>query len=1005
MKQSTQPAEQNVLPAEQNSRSGKTRLIGKTLLASALLAVLLVLAGFIILQMEKARLLEKEQEQGRIKLNAVAEVIRSVETMRESSRESFEKRLQQNLLFKTSTLADEMENEGVPSRTLFEDGAVAEIQGDQVVWPEGTPKGICESFTAEEIRKGGRFEREFPVSAADPDAGTRRLIFMIGRISGDYYYADWTEESEILNDQYAYLRDEIFLNMAEKFFGGGLLLVSTEDSSLPLLSESTAFPGAAGAAELGFTPEIIAEQRQIVQVNGENCLCSYTVLDNGTATLVYTKPAKSVMIRGVTRVGMAMLPVLVILATLVAYILSVIRYVREKQLSRTLQKRYHPTKFRRIILMAGLTGAIAVVVVSALFQTLDSLHEESIVSAKSLNQLFEYLQDNIMERKAYNREQDADWSIYLGQQIAEQLVKHPGSGTREKLQEYCDILDIDYIMLFDSEGKETASNSDYAGFTMDAGLGEDSSDFRRLLKGVPSVVHDVSTDSVTGLTRQMVGVSMPLESDSRQKQHGALIMALIPRNLLNEKMEDSLQLRFLEKGDRLYLFTDKKTGEILYGSDSDLVGKKVTEIGMPETSLREGYTDFANVNGVDSYVTRVSQKSVAFYYIVSGAALFGDKMLEILSTLAAYLVIFAVVAAVCLRGYHSGAFQQYVRANAQKGAAGYDPEIEEVQEEGKSRVYDDLMISSARKQGNQWSDWTPEKRSGLILKIDLLILVVLPTLLIATDKSFGGNSLLNFILYGDWMRGLNIFSVCGILIVTTVCLLVTLIVNGLLSLVVGFSGRGGETICRLLYSLCRYVAVLTVLYYVFEYLGLSMSTYVASLGMISLALSLGSREMVSDILAGILILFEHQFQVGDYVELDGSRGKVLEMGVRSTKLLTAANDVKYISNSSIRSVVNKSKNFSAISIELVIVTGEPLEVIEEKFKAVLPEIARKTRKIKGELTLAGIGKVMGGGGPERAKNVSIRFRCECREGDFDAVRDFVNRELYLFCERENIEIR
>ena len=64
-------------------------------------------------------------------------------------------------------------------------------------------------------------------------------------------------------------------------------------------------------------------------------------------------------------------------------------------------------------------------------------------------------------------------------------------------------------MLFDSEGRETACNADYAGFTMDSGLGENSRDFRRLLLGVPSVVHDVSTDSVTGLTRQFIGVSLP----------------------------------------------------------------------------------------------------------------------------------------------------------------------------------------------------------------------------------------------------------------------------------------------------------------------------------------------------------------------------------------------------------------------------------------------------------------------------------------------------------------
>ena len=118
----------------------------------------------------------------------------------------------------------------------------------------------------------------------------------------------------------------------------------------------------------------------------------------------------------------------------------------------------------------------------------------------------------MMERKAYDREQDADWNVYQGERIAAQIAEHPEAGSPEKLQEYCDILGIDFIMLFDADGKEISSNSNYSGFTMDAGLGEDSSDFRRLLKGVRSVVHNVSTDPMTGLTRQMVGVTMPFSA-------------------------------------------------------------------------------------------------------------------------------------------------------------------------------------------------------------------------------------------------------------------------------------------------------------------------------------------------------------------------------------------------------------------------------------------------------------------------------------------------------------
>ena len=212
-------------------------------------------------------------------------------------------------------------------------------------------------------------------------------------------------------------------------------------------------------------------------------------------------------------------------------------------------------------------------------------------------------------------------------------------------------------------------------------------------------------------------------------------------------------------------------------------------------------------------------------------------------------------------------------------------------------------------------------------------------------------------------------------------------------------------LCRLLYSLCRYVVIIAAVYYVFEYLGINLATYFAGVGVLSLAISMGSRDMVADIMSGIMILFEHQFQVGDYVELDNTRGKVLEMGIRSTKPLTGNNDIMYISNSYIRTVINKSKNASPCVTDLIIVSEDPIEAVENRFKKALKEIGMKNKKIVGDLSLVGITRVTGGGANNQGKTISMRIRCECKERDYDDVRDFINRELYLYCERENIEIK
>ena len=229
--------------------------------------------------------------------------------------------------------------------------------------------------------------------------------------------------------------------------------------------------------------------------------------------------------------------------------------------------------------------------------------------------------------------------------------------------------------------------------------------------------------------------------------------------------------------------------------------------------------------------------------------------------------------------------------------------------------------------------------------------------------------------------------------------------NGILSMIAGFTGRAGETTCRLLYSLLNYLVILSILYYVFEYIGLSMSSYIASISAASLALSIGAQGMVADILAGVLILFEHQFQVGDIIEIEGYRGRVLEIGVRSTRLLGSGNDVRFINNSDIRSIVNKSIRNSTSRAEISLVTNKSLEEVETILNRELPLIGQKSDLILSGPVLNGIVKVSGTNKPGAEKSIVVRIIYKCAEQDRDRVRDFVAKEFYLLCEREEIGLR
>ena len=797
-------------------------------------------------------------------------------------------------------------------------------------------------------------------------------------------------------ERYSYLKSDAFLEMAEQSFDGVLLLSTIADEQMSFTWKSKSISDKDLTYDPGLIHELITAKPQTLKASGSSWFCTYSQLENSDSVLIWLMPVRSLVIRSFLHVSLTVLSELIILVTLITYFFSVLKYSSTHKLTKQQTAQYHPKSLRRTILMLGLTGALTVFIFTAVFQTLDAIHEESITGANRISLLFEYVGKTVTERLADEKQLEEKRFVDHGEQIASLIAQDPQAVSREQLQEYCDLFGIDYIMLFDPDGKETVSSTDYIGFTMDAGLGENSADFRRLLLGIPSIVHESSFDPLTELERQFIGVRVPFHKEDDSDGYGALIMAIRPKMKAIDEIDILNQFHFLDNEKRMYLYTEQETGEILFAGDSALIGKTVMECGLPEKSLLDGYTDFAVFKGVNSYVTMVKQAAADFFYIIRSTILFSSTLPMAFSSLIGYLLTSLILGFFCMKGYNADAFENMISDKNGKSRDTF--------EKAELTDFSDYSVLPVNKDRSdiRWVDKTPDSQVGTILKIDVLLLIILPIL--TYMRTYGDSSLFRFIMNGNWMRGFNLFAFCAIVMVSIIGALVLIVSSGLLSLVAGFTGKSGETACRMVYSLIYYLVFAVILYYIFEYVGLSMSTYIASLGTASLALSIGAKDMIADILAGVLIVFERQFMVGDIVEIDGVRGKVLEVGVRSTRLLDDSNDIRFISNSNIRSIVNKSIRATDSSLEFTLVTKQTLEQVEELLTRELPLIGQKSDLIISGPDFGGIVKVSGSGKFRDGKNITVCIGYTCQERDSHAVKKFVAREFFLLCEREEIEL-
>ena len=94
------------------------------------------------------------------------------------------------------------------------------------------------------------------------------------------------------------------------------------------------------------------------------------------------------------------------------------------------------------------------------------------------------------------------------------------------------------------------------------------------------------------------------------------------------------------------------------------------------------------------------------------------------------------------------------------------------------------------------------------------------------------------------------------------------------------------------------------------YLGVPMTSMVALLSVLGLALSLAIQGILANLAGGIMILTAHPFSAGDFVEAAGVSGTVQEVGLVYTKLYTTDNKVVYVPNGEIsgKTITNYNGN-------------------------------------------------------------------------------------------------
>ena len=118
--------------------------------------------------------------------------------------------------------------------------------------------------------------------------------------------------------------------------------------------------------------------------------------------------------------------------------------------------------------------------------------------------------------------------------------------------------------------------------------------------------------------------------------------------------------------------------------------------------------------------------------------------------------------------------------------------------------------------------------------------------------------------------------------------------------------RKTKTINGLVDNLIKYFIVVVDIVMILDIFGIDTKTLIASLGVVGLVAGLAVQDTLKDFVAGMSIILENQYRVGDTITIKGFRGEVISLGIKSTRLRSITGEIMIVPNHLIEEVINHS---------------------------------------------------------------------------------------------------
>lgn len=205
--------------------------------------------------------------------------------------------------------------------------------------------------------------------------------------------------------------------------------------------------------------------------------------------------------------------------------------------------------------------------------------------------------------------------------------------------------------------------------------------------------------------------------------------------------------------------------------------------------------------------------------------------------------------------------------------------------------------------------------------------------------------------------------------------------------------KKGRTVVKLFTNIIKYVIITIVGVLILQIYGVNVNSLVAGLGLVSVVAGLAIQDPLKDIVTGVNIITDDYFSLGDIVKIDDIEGKVVYLGVRTTKIKDISNgNILVLANRNINKVIKVSDE---IYMEIPLSYEDETEKIVKIINKVLENIRKHENVIEADYI--GIDKFAD-------SSINYKLKIICKPENKFAVKRFVNSSIKNELDKNGISI-